>query len=199
MLSKYQPAPDQLKVLVVDDEPMTATMLTKILDHEGYQTAVATGGEEALQKVVAEKPSIVLLDVMMPGIDGFEVCRRIKNNYNTFFIPVILVTALSAAEHRVRGAKAGADDFITKPPNPQELVSRINSLARARSLYEALEASNERLREVLDERSQQLDEATLALENLMEGRAEFRPGMSPASAPAPWNRRKARLAHPRLK
>ena len=179
MLSKYQPAPDQLKVLVVDDEPTTATMLTKILRNEGYQTAVATGGEEALQKVVAEKPSIVLLDVMMPGLDGFEVCHRIKNNYNTFFIPVILVTALSAAEHRVRGAKAGADDFITKPPNPQELVSRINSLARARSLYEALEASNERLRELLDERSLQLDEATLALESMLAEEADFRPGMSP--------------------
>ncbi|MFN2183926.1 MAG: ATPase, T2SS/T4P/T4SS family, partial [Anaerolineae bacterium] len=180
MLSKYQPTPDQLKVLVVDDEPMTTNMLTKILRHEGYQTSVAAGGEEALHKVAEEKPSIVLLDVMMPGIDGFEVCRRIKNNFNTFFIPVILITALSASEHRVRGVKAGADDFITKPPNPQELVSRINALARARSFYEALEASNNRLRALLDERSHQLEDATRAMENLLAEQGEPRPGMGPA-------------------
>lgn len=180
MLSKYQPTPDQLKVLVVDDEPMTANMLTKILHHEGYQTAVATGGEEALRRVAEEKPSIVLLDVLMPDLDGFEVCRRIKNNYNTFFIPVILITALSAAEHRVRGARAGADDFITKPPDPQELVSRINALARARSFYEALEASNNRLRALLDERSQQLEDATRAMENLLAGHAEPYPPTGPA-------------------
>ena len=183
MLSKYQPAPEQLKVLVVDDEPMTASTLAEILDHEGYQTSVATGGEEALERVAAEKPSIVLLDVMMPDLDGFEVCRRIKNNFSTFFVPVILVTALSAAEHRVRGARAGADDFITKPPNPQELVCRINSLARARSFYEALESSNERLRALLDERSLQLEDATRALKNLMAEETSPEPGMG--SAPAP--------------
>ena len=183
MLSKYQPTPDQLKVLVVDDEPMTANMLTKILRHEGYQTTVATGGEEALEKVAEEKPSIVLLDVLMPGIDGFEVCRRIKNNFNTFFIPVILITALSAAEHRVRGARAGADDFITKPPDPQELVSRINALARARSFYEALEASNNRLRVLLDERSHQLEDATRAMENLLAGQAGPYPEIGPAFEP----------------
>ena len=183
MLSKYQPAPEQLKVLVVDDEPMTASTLAEILDHEGYQTSVATGGEEALERVAAEKPSIVLLDVMMPDLDGFEVCRRIKNNFSTFFVPVILVTALSAAEHRVRGARAGADDFITKPPNPQELVCRINSLARARSFYEALESSNERLRALLDERSLQLEDATRALKNLMAEETSPEPGMGSALAP----------------
>ena len=183
MLSKYQPAPEQLKVLVVDDEPMTASTLAEILDHEGYQTSVATGGEEALERVAAEKPSIVLLDVIMPGLDGFEVCRRIKNSFSTFFVPVILVTALSAAEHRVRGARAGADDFITKPPNPQELVCRINSLARARSFYEALESSNERLRALLDERSLQLEDATRALKNLMAEETSPEPGMGSALAP----------------
>ncbi len=181
MLSEYQPARDQIKILIVDDEPVNGRVLAEILQDEGYQTVVATNGQEALHKVATEKPSLVLLDVMMPGIDGFEVCRRIKNNYSTFFVPVVMVTALSSVEHRIKGAEAGADDFITKPPDHQELLTRVNSLARVRSLYEALEASNGQLKGLLQERTQQLEEATQELQTLLEEKAEFRPGLSPVS------------------
>jgi pilus assembly protein CpaF len=186
MLSKYQPARAQIRVLVVDDEPVNAQVLAEILEDEGYQTIVATGGQEALDKVATEQPSIVLLDVMMPNMDGFEVCRRIKSSHKTFFVPVVLLTALGAVEYRVKGAEAGADDFITKPPDLQELLTRVDSLARVRSLYEALEASNEKLKTALAERTQQLDEATEELRTLLAEKADFRLALTPVTDQGLW-------------
>jgi pilus assembly protein CpaF len=181
MLNEFQPSPNQVKVLVVDDMVINAQLLAEILADEGYHTAIAAGGQEALDKVASEKPDIVLLDVMMPDINGFEVCRRIKSNPATLFLPVILVTALQDVEHRVKGAEAGADDFITKPPDEQELLSRIRSLARVTSLQAALEASNQKLREVLEERTQQLELATKELRKVLEEKAHFRPDLTPVS------------------
>jgi len=177
------PTDDRTKVLIVDDNTVAAKFLGEILEAEGYHACLAENGRQALEKVASEKPSVVLLDVMMPDIDGFEVCRRIKNDPATLFLPVILVTALGEVEHRVKGAKAGADDFITKPPELQELLSRVKSLARIHSLHSALEASNQEVRVLLGKRTQQLDAATRELQTLLEERVRFTPGLIPRPRP----------------
>lgn len=126
------------RVLVVDDVPMNVKMLEAKLSTEYFNVISATDGEEALNLVVREDPDIVLLDVMMPGMDGFEVCRRIKGNNETAHIPVVMVTALSHPEDRVEGLNAGADDFITKPIDDVALFARVKSLVRLKMLTDEL-------------------------------------------------------------
>ncbi len=118
------------RVLVVDDIMPNVKLLEVKLSSEYYDVLTATGGEEALRKVETESPDIVLLDVMMPGMDGFEVCERIKKNAGTAHIPVVMVTALTDTEDRVRGLEAGADDFLSKPVNDTALMARVRSLVR---------------------------------------------------------------------
>ena len=183
VISLSPPTNDRTKVLIVDDNTVAAELLGEILEAEGYQAFLAENGLEALEKVASKKPSVVLLDVMMPGIDGFEVCRRIKNDPATLFLPVILVTALGAVEHRVKGAEAGADDFISKPPDEQELLSRVKSLARIHGLHRALEASSQEVRLLLEKRTLQLDEATRELQKLLEEKARFTTRLVPIPLP----------------
>ena len=183
MFESLIPPPDQVKILVVDDKPVNIELLESYLEVEGYQVVSAVTGEEALKKVAAEKPYVVLLDVMMPGMDGFEVCRRIKNNAATLFLPVVLVTALKESEDRVKGAEAGADDFLTKPVNEQELLARVKSLVRIRALNDALEARNKQLKGMVQERTEQLDKATQELKRLLEEKAHFSPDVFPTSRP----------------
>lgn len=118
------------RVLVVDDILPNVKLLEAKLSREYYHVVTATSGEEALQKIEKESPDIVLLDVMMPGMDGFEVCRRIKENPRTAHIPVVMVTALTDSTDRVRGLQAGADDFLSKPVNDTALMARVRSLVR---------------------------------------------------------------------
>jgi two-component system cell cycle response regulator len=118
------------RVLVVDDILPNVKLLEAKLTSEYYDVLTATSGEEALQKVLNDSPDIVLLDVMMPGMDGFEVCKRIKANPQIAHIPVVMVTALTDASDRVRGLQAGADDFLSKPVNDIALMARVRSLVR---------------------------------------------------------------------
>lgn len=118
------------RVLVVDDIFPNVKLLEAKLSSEYYDVLTATSGAEALEKVVSQSPDIVLLDVMMPGMDGFEVCRRIKENPVTAHIPVVMVTALTDSADRIRGLEAGADDFLSKPLNDIALMSRVRSLVR---------------------------------------------------------------------
>ncbi len=118
------------RVLVVDDILPNVKLLEAKLACEYYDVIIATSGQEALDKIEAEKPDIVLLDVMMPGMDGFEVCTRIKGNPDTAHIPVVMVTALTDVQDKVRGLEAGADDFLSKPINDTALMARVRSLAR---------------------------------------------------------------------
>jgi pilus assembly protein CpaF len=175
------PPPEQIKILVVDDEPVNIEVVQGLLASEQYQTLSAQDGEEALAVIAADKPDLVLLDVMMPDLDGFEVCRRLKSASETLFLPVVLVTALSEREDRVKGIRVGADDFLSKPVNKQELTTRVKSLLRIKFLHDALEASNRRLNQMLEKRTEQLQQATAELQRLMEEKAHYRPQLTPTS------------------
>ena len=118
------------RVLVVDDMLANVRLLEAKLTAEYFEVSTATNGVEALEAMANQRPDIVLLDIMMPGIDGLEVCRRIKANPATQHVPVILVTALDQPEDRVRGLEAGADDYLVKPFEPKELLLRINAILR---------------------------------------------------------------------
>lgn len=118
------------RVLVVDDILPNVKLLEAKLSSEYYDVLTATNGPEALEKVATLSPDIVLLDVMMPGMDGFEVCRRIKADPATAHIPVVMVTALTEAPERIKGLEAGADDFLSKPLDDTSLMSRVRSLVR---------------------------------------------------------------------
>jgi len=126
------------RVLVVDDTPLNVKLLTLQLEYEDYIVNTAANGLEALAKIEADKPDIVLLDVMMPGLDGFETCRRIRANPATAHIPVVMVTALQDVDDLVRGFEAGADDFLTIPVNSLALIARIRSQLRQKRYYESL-------------------------------------------------------------
>jgi len=124
------------RILVVDDNEVNVELLVAMLASEHYVVRTAFDGFEALAKIAAEKPDIVLLDVMMPELDGFEVCRCIKADPATAHIPVIMVTALSGVDDLVRGFEAGADDFVTKPVNGLALMARIDLQLRRKRDYE---------------------------------------------------------------
>lgn len=182
------PSPEEVKVMVVDDRPKTAQALAEFLRMEGYQVAIANSGPEALERLEEEDPDLVLSDVMMPEMNGYEVCRQIKSNPDTLFLPVILVTALKEQEERVKGLKAGADDFISKPPDRHELLTRVRSLARVKALHDALEESNEKLRKVAEERKEKLEQATQELHRLLQERTRSSSDLVPSSEPGPGER-----------
>jgi two-component system, cell cycle response regulator len=126
------------RVLVVDDILANVRLLEAKLSAEYFEVVTAMNGLDALDAIQRSKPDIILLDVMMPGIDGIEVCRRIKANPATQHIPVVMITALDQPEDRVRGLEAGADDFLTKPVNDISLFCRIKSLVRLKMLTDEL-------------------------------------------------------------
>ena len=127
------------KILVVDDEWELRNLLTEFLTGEGYDVIQASNGEEALELAEKEEPQVILLDVKMPGIDGIEVCRRLKEEDKTRFIPVIMVTALE--DRDVDAFVEGADDFVTKPFILIELSFRVRSMLRIKHLTDDLQKS----------------------------------------------------------
>lgn len=127
------------RVLVVDDNEQNLELLDALLTVKGYEIIKARNGAEALKMVEEAPPHIILLDVLMPVMDGYETCRRLKSNEATRFIPVVLITALNGFEDRVMGIEAGADDFISKPFQKTELLARVKSLVRVKNLLNELE------------------------------------------------------------
>ena len=134
------------RVLVVDDLPANVRLLSGILKVAGYDVITAGGGAEALAKLEAAAPDVVLLDVMMPDMDGFEVCRRIKARPESALLPVVMVTALQETTDRVTAIEAGADDFLAKPIEDVEVVARVRSLVRIKRQRADLESAYDDLR-----------------------------------------------------
>ncbi|UXS00914.1 PleD family two-component system response regulator [Agrobacterium tumefaciens] len=136
------------RVLVVDDIPANVKLLQARLLAEYFDVVTAEDGFKALAICDSEQVDIILLDIMMPGMDGFEVCERLKANPNTAHIPVVMVTALDQPSDRVRGLKAGADDFLTKPVNDLQLIARVKSLVRLKSVSDELRMRAETARQI---------------------------------------------------
>src|SRR5438132_10725250 len=145
------------KVLVVDDVPVNVKLLADLLAVKGYAVVTAANGAEALAKVDKEQPGLVLLDVMMPGMSGYDVCRKLRENPATAMLPVIMVTALDPAQERVKGIEAGADDFLTKPINRHELLARVKSLLRIKVLHDELAEWNRTLERRVEAQVAQLE------------------------------------------
>lgn len=136
------------KILCVDDEPLNLKLLGVVLGTQGYQVVNAVDGEDALVKMSEHLIDLVLLDVMMPGIDGFEVCRRMKAGEATRDIPVVLLTALSSSENKTKGIEAGADDFISKPFDKVEVLARVKMLLKVKALGDSLRSSHKTMDEL---------------------------------------------------
>lgn len=144
------------RILVVDDTPQNVKLFSDLLTAKGYEVTTAANGEQALESIARQPPDLVLLDIMMPGINGYEVCRRIRENPATALLPVVLATSLDPNQERVKGIEAGADDFLPKPVNQAELFARVRSLLRIKGLQD------ERLARLKSFFSPQLAEAIAA-------------------------------------
>ena len=132
------------KVLVVDDESQNVDLMDAFLSPY-FDIVIAYNGKEALERVEIEKPDIILLDIMMPDMNGYEVCSILKSQPSSQFIPVIMITALVGRENRIEGIKAGADDFLTKPVDRLELITRVRSLLRIKELHDELVNERDKL------------------------------------------------------
>lgn len=149
------------KILAVDDIPQNLRLLAAVLAPNGFEVVTAATGEDALLQVLKEKPDLVLLDIMLPGIDGYEVCRRLRADPKTSFLPVVMVTA-SGLPEKVKAIEAGADDFIAKPFDQPELLARVRSLLRVKTYHDEVERQKAELADwnrTLEQRVQdQVDE-----------------------------------------
>lgn len=157
------------KVLIVDDEEVNIRLIEAYLN-EKYEIITAQSGKEALNKISQDEPDIVLLDIMMPQISGYDVCKSIKEKDATRFIPVVMITALSGLEAKIKAIEIGADDYLTKPINRIELFTRIKSLLKKKYYQDELvhdkkiiEKQNETLRQEHDELEQKVHERTAEL------------------------------------
>ena len=125
-------------ILVVDDEPINVKILAAILEANDYQVRSAFSGEKCLRRVAEETPDVILLDIMMPGMDGFMVAKTLKESEATCFIPIVMVTALSDVKSRIQALEAGADDFLSKPADKAELLARVKASVKVRAYHEEM-------------------------------------------------------------
>ncbi len=137
-------------ILIVDDNEQNLELLEAMLIPQGYHVVAATDGIEALERVVEVRPDLIVLDIMMPRMDGFEVARRLRSQEETRAIPILMLTALREISDKIRGLEAGADDFLSKPFNRVELLARVRSLLRIKQLHDELQAKNALLERVLN-------------------------------------------------
>jgi adenylate cyclase len=179
--AKAQARGDQsARVLIVDDTPLNLKLLGDLLQAKGYAVTTANDGEEALAKLAAEMPDIVLLDVMMPGLSGYDVCRRIRANAATSLLPVVMVTSLDPHDERLRGIEAGADDFLSKPINQPELLARVKSLLRIKALQDEVQRQTVELREWNVRLEDRVREQVAELERLSQLKRFFAPAVAEA-------------------
>jgi class 3 adenylate cyclase/CheY-like chemotaxis protein len=156
------------RILVVDDLPQNVKLLADLLTVKGYEVTTAASGEEALEKIEADPPDLVLLDIMMPGIDGYGVCRKIRDNPATEILPVAMVTSLDPSQERIKGLEAGADDFISKPVDQPALLARVRSLLRIKELYDTVQDQAAKLSEWNHTLEAKVQEQVAELENLSQ-------------------------------
>ncbi len=168
-------------VLIVDDEPHNLDVLNNCLRESGFKVLVATDGEQALKRVSHVRPDLILMDLMLPGIDGFETCRRLKTMEAAKDVPIIFITADTNMTDKVKGLKMGAADYITKPFQPPEVVARINSHLRLQRLQDELKSKNAQLKREITERRQAEEkhkQAKEAAEAANRTKSEFLANMS---------------------
>ncbi len=166
------------KILIVDDTPRNVKLLADLLTVKGYSVVTAASGREALVQVETERPDLVLLDVVMPEMSGYEVCRAIRAQPATAMLPVIMVTALDPGEERVKGIEAGADDFLTKPINQPELLARVRSLLRIKELYDQVQSQAVVLSEWNGDLERRVQEQLQQLERLERLKRFFSPQLA---------------------
>ena len=160
-------------ILIVDDNYNNLEVLSETLTRAGFQIAVAIDGETALEQIQYYKPELILLDVMMPGIDGYQTCKQLKSNPDTFDIPVIFMTALSDTEHKVKGFAIGAVDYITKPFQREEVLARVRVQLQLRNLSRTLEGQNRMLKKEILQR-ERMESSLVKLNQELEKRVEER-------------------------
>lgn len=167
-------------ILVVDDVPKNVRLLADVLGAHGYRTSTAASGEEAMACLAAERPDLVLLDVMMPGMDGYQVCRAIRADPACAVLPVVLVTALDPEQERIKGLEAGADDFLTKPIHQAELMARVRSLLRVKALYDEVQRQRAELLAWNSTLEQRVTESVQQLERVGQLKRFFSPQLAEA-------------------
>ena len=168
------------KVLVVDDTPHNVKLLADLLGAKGYAVATAVNGEEALAKVASDLPDLILLDVMMPGLSGYDVCKRLRDDPATALLPIVLVTSLDPQGERVKGIEAGADDFLPKPINQAELFARVRSLLRVKSLQDEVKRQAEALKEWNAKLEERVNEQVEQLKGMAQLKRFFAPAVADA-------------------
>ena len=163
------------KILVVDDTPKNVKLLADLLSVKGYAVVTAESGKEALTRIKTERPDLVLLDVVMPEMSGYEVCAAIRADEETAVLPVVMVTALDPGVERVKGIEAGADDFLSKPINQPELLARVRSLLRIKALQDQVQSQAAQLAELNNSLEQRVQKQVAELNRLGRLRRFFSP------------------------
>jgi putative two-component system response regulator len=163
-------------ILVVDDVPANLTLLTDMLKEKGHRVRPVPSGKLALKAVEHEPPDIILLDIMMPVMDGYETCRRLKENPETRDIPVVFLTAKAEVEDEMKGFELGAVDYITKPISPPIVLARVQTHLRLKRMQDSLQDQNQFLEAAVQKRTKDLVAAQGKLENLIQTGLELGEG-----------------------
>ena len=165
-------------ILVVDDTPMNVKLLVDLLSFHHYDLMTAASGPEALEQLAKHHPDLILLDVVMPGMSGYDVCRKVRENIETEMLPIIMITALDPAHERIKGIEAGADDFLCKPINQPELLARVRSLLRVKELHDTVQRQAIQLAEWNRSLEQRVQEQVGQLDRLSRLKRFFSPQLA---------------------